>query len=355
MESTDSFLEKIINSFKGFLIRFHRWQESKWLLVSLISTCASIWYAFILAYCGNFWGLKHLIEVNGVSQTRLTIPGYIISFLTIFWSFLTLCAERYYKTRYSDSIEDLEATNYIFSCIDSRIVSICDNKYKTLLGFIKSIEKGEVKPKPIISKPCSQLNVISSQLVECLRDLLQQNGAKIALNDLYISIIYKFNRDNEWKLAESNFPERGLSVKEVTTLNGTTFQYLLSQQNNYVFYNDKTIAKKEERYFPDDKDVKDSNGNLQGSILCYRLKCTKEGKDYITAVISITTYENKLIVSSKKDEKVILNNIIQYIIKPFENRIRIELCLAYLADLYNDERRRYKIKATTSSNRIPNK
>jgi hypothetical protein len=118
----------------------------------------------------------------------------------------------------------------------------------------------------------------------------------------------------------------------------STFSKVLSSKEPFLFYNSKEQARKLDSYIRDGEDRINENDELKGSIACYRIVVKEEKQELIKAVLSITTY-NKRFVSS--DNKKIINNVKfnmdEYIFKPFIKRIDIELCLLYLATLYNDK------------------
>lgn len=76
------------------------------------------------------------------------------------------------------------------------------------------------------------------------------------------------------------------------------------------------------------------NGELKGSIACYRFDIKKNDKVYVRAVLSITSYQQQFTSDNSKDKvNNVRENMDDFVISDFEKRIRIELCLLYLAFL----------------------
>lgn len=165
--------------------------------------------------------------------------------------------------------------------------------------------------------------------------LLTQKEYNIREDELYVSLYYNFPlEDNEWKLADSLSPEKGLSINELMD-EKSTFSMTLKSKSAFEFFNSKEQARKSERYIKDEEDRLDENNELKGSIACYKINIMETNKKLIQAVLSITTYNKKFVNSD--DKKKIDNvkfNMDEYILKPFIKRIKIELCLLYLSELY---------------------
>lgn len=317
------------DKFCTFLLNLHDWMARQWLIVSFLASTIAIWYSFILAFAGEFFKLKRQIN----SSSRLTLLGWILTILLVIWTFLVQASDKYYA--YRKNSDDQEAINYIRERVSARIIKVCTSKYNTLIELIDLISKGMTQPKRIISNPCLQLKTLASELAECLRSLLIHGGYIINEDDIYISIIYKFHDFKSWKQTDSLYSEKGLEIDEVVNNSKTTFSATLNSKNGIIFYNSKQEAFNKGEYIPDSCDKYDSNGKLLGSILCYRIICKKNAIDYITAIISITTYDKSLV--SKKAQKSVIDNvkynIEKHILSAFEKRISIELCLLYLSEL----------------------
>lgn len=333
------------------LIKLHEWMQNRPLIVSFTLSCSCILFSFILVFFGDQIPAPFtLTYFDKKDHLRLTGLGWFSCILSLVWSFLLEASEKYYEYKHGEDLTAAEITNYIRERVDTRIITVCNNKYNTLIKLVSDIVNEKEKPRYIISKPCEQLKTITKELAACLRSLLVHNGYNLNENDMYVSIFYKFHTSSVWKQAHSAFPETGASVEFVTTNENSTFSKTLSSKNGVIFINDKEEGLKNNQYVSDKDDKYDKDGKLKGSILCYRIICKKDGIDYITAILSISTYD-KRIEPSNDSEKInnTRDNICKYIIETFEKRIKIELCLVYLSELYNSKNTKRKKAPTVKS------
>lgn len=335
----------------SMLLTLHEWMQNRPLILSFLLSSSCILFSFLLVFCGDeipspFTLTKY--DKNG--HIRVTVFGFITSIACILWTFMLQAAEKYYQYK---SEPNAEAANYIKKRVDKRIVNVCNNKYNTLISLIHQIVLGDKTPKSIISKPCEQLKTITREMADCLRTLLEHGGYTLDENEMYVSIFYKFHTMNEWKQTRSAFPETGLSVSDVTENPNSTFSHVLQNKNGVVFINNKQKGVDNNQYIPDKDDKYDDKNKLRGSILCYRIVCSKDGVNYIKAVLSISTYEKRIEPSNSSAKiKNTQDNICKYIIQAFEARIKIELCLLYLSELYECSRKdRVKSPKIQNSNR----
>lgn len=325
----------MIKCLKKLLIRLHEWVQKKWLIVSVLMSTSSIWFSLIL----SFWGEKlHFIVTDASGKRQFTFLGAILTILVVGFSCLLAMAQRYYE--YSKLNNDKDKRKLVvLENVDIETNKICDNKYITLKKRLWKIKNGEIVDIPqIVSNPCEQLKHILDKMNNCLCKLLYQKEYSINSDELYISLYYNFPMENNvWKQADSLSPEKGLTIDELMD-EKSTFSKVLSSKEPFLFYNSKEQARKLDSYIRDGEDRINENDELKGSIACYRIVVKEEKQELIKAVLSITTY-NKSFVSS--DNKKIINNVKfnmdEYIFKPFIKRIDIELCLLYLATLYNDK------------------
>lgn len=324
---------KPIDWFKNELIRLHEWVQKKWLIVSVLLSTSSIWFSLIL----NFWGEKlYLIAVDADGKKQFTCLGIVLTVLIVGFSCLLAMAQRYYE--YSKLNNDRDKRKlFILESVDRETNKICDNKFITLKKQLWKIKNGKIVDFPqIVSNPCEQLKHILDKMNNCLCKLLSQKEYNITSDELYISLYYNFPlEDDMWKQADSLAPEKGLTIDELQN-EKSTFSKVLSSKEPFLFYNNKEQARKQDSYIRDSEDRLNENDELKGSIACYRIVVKENNQELIKAVLSITTYNKKFVNSD--DKKIIDNvkfNMDEYILKAFVKRIDIELCLLYLATLYN--------------------
>jgi len=325
----------------NILLRLHNWMQNRPLILSFLLSSSCILFSFLLIFCGDIIPSPFTLTLyDRAGHLRLTRCGWFVSIACLLWTFLIQASEKYYQYKKGQEATGAEAANYIRERVDTRIVNVCNNKYGTLISLISDIISGNQTPRYIISKPCEQLKTITKELSSCLRSLLVHGGYSLNENEMYVSIFYKFHTADRWEQTDSAFPETGLSVLDVTSDSNSTFSHVLNSKNGVIFINNKQEGYNIGRYIPDKDDKYDENNNLKGSILCYRIICQKDGIDYITAVLSISTYDKRIEPSNLPEKiKNTQNNICKYIIQAFEKRIKIELCLVYLSELYSNYRK----------------
>lgn len=325
----------LVNWFKKNLIRLHEWVQKKWLIVSIIMSTSSVWFSLIL----NFFGEElNLIATDTNGKRQFTVSGIILTVIVVFFSCLLVMAQRYYEYDKLNNDRDKRKL-FILENVDLETNRICDNKFITLKKKIWKIKNGkDIEFPQIVSKPCEQLKHILEKMNNCMCKLLSQNEYAIQSNELYISLYYNFPlEDSVWRQADSLSPEKGLTINELLD-EKSTFSNVLNEKGAFVFYNSKEQARKQEKYIKDGEDRVNENDELKGSIACYRLSVKEQNHELIRAVLSITTYNKKFVNSDER--KIIENvkyNMDEYILKPFVKRLDIELCLLYLATLYDSE------------------
>lgn len=321
----------------SFLLSLNKWMQDRPLILSFILSSSCLLFSFLLIYVGDKIPKPFtLTYYDSEGHIRLKTFGYILTVACIVWTFLLQASEKYYQYKGNQDILNAESKSYIIERVDTRIVAVCNSKYNTLISMISNVVSGKEKAKYIISKPCEQLKTITREMARCLRSLLMHGGYSLDENEMYVSIFYKFHTVDKWRQARSEFPETGLSIDDVTSNEASTFSHVLKNKNGIIFINDKQEGYNSGQYIPDKDDKYDDNGKLKGSILCYRIICQKDGIDYIEAVLSISTYDKKIEPSNLPGKvKNTQDNICQYILQAFEKRIKIELCLVYLSELCN--------------------
>lgn len=316
--------KKIINN----LLILQEWIWKRGLIFSILIILTSGGYSIILGFLGEY---LHLIEYdNNTQKTSLTVLGIICTILFFLLSFFVEWTNWYYKKNKENSY----VQSYMTAEVSERISKVCTCKYNTLITSIACMDEERELAGNLINKPCEQLKTITNQIEECLKSMLKYHGFCLENKNLSISIYYKFHNEKKWYKTENQFPGSGLNVDKLMRDCSTTYASVLSHKDSYIFYNNKAEAEHYQQYVKENRDVYDKDGKLNGSILCYRIKCTEDGKDYITAILSINTYGCKMVPD---DDNILVekvrDDIIQYIIEPFLIRIRIELCQLFALGL----------------------
>ena len=159
----------MVQKFKEFLIKFHKWIQSQWFIFSFFLTTASVWFSLFL----NFLGEKFkLIILNSNGKNQFTTRGLVCTIVIIIITFFITIAQRYYE--YSELNSDTNKRKlFVLEKMDTEINKICKYKFVTLKKELWKIKKNKTKEFPkIISNPCNQLKYITEKMNDCLCELL---------------------------------------------------------------------------------------------------------------------------------------------------------------------------------------
>lgn len=341
---------------KSCLERLSEFSSKYWIPVSIVVAISS-WWSLILTYFGEWAGLVFVtIDNNKIVEKHLSPIAWLITIILIVGAIFSVVTSRYKELNDEDKRNAL-TYKYWHLLLDKMLSSIdrvCRNKLNTQIQTIIDLRASGAEPPIIYSKPCNQLNSVTTELKNCIAYLLSDKGRRFESDDVYISIAYNFPQEDatNWQWAEQLADEKGLSIKELQKSN-TTFSYVLenaTEKSPFVFFNSKQEAYEAGHYVCDDDDVYDSNHKLKGSIACFRIIVKKQDKLYIRAVISISSYEKQFVDVSgfasdeEKNQEIenVSNNMYKVPIAEFSQRIKIELCNYYIQLLRNNWKKNNK-------------
>lgn len=279
-------------------------------------------------------------SVNGVVKTVFTPLGIVLTIVSLLASALFTSAQKYYQYKNSD-IESLKYIKEVQSDVLESVDMVHSNKIKRLLNHIGDIKTGKKPPAEIISNPSDQIRKISIELQRMMKNIFSKAKNVFREDDFEIGILYSFPQENDaWHFADNGQLEKGFTAEELTNATNSTFNNVLRQREPILFFNDKQQAINLGKYVADSDDVNDENGNICGSIICYRLNDLRiEGKTYIKCVMTIGTRGKKFLNSTSEynTEKNVSRNIKSLIFANFEKDIATELCLLYIYELYKNK------------------
>ena len=335
-----------IKKFLDFLCRI---TSKHWVLVTFFITGSSWWFSLILTYFGDSLGLiNYVVKDNTITNKNLSVMGYIATFALLSLVFTITLINKYKETHDEEKNSALTYFNWysLLNTFLNSVNNVCAQKYNTQIKKIIDIKTNNTEPPIVYSEPCLQLQHTILELKNCVAYMLSEKGRKFSPSDLYVSIAYNFPLENKdvWQWAD--IPnEKGLSIDKLLSEN-TTFSYALNyttEQNPIVFFNSKQEASLQQHYVPDDVDNRDSNHNLKGSIVCCRINIKKYDTTYITAILSIFSYDRQFVDVSafqpkeEIDQEIsnIEGNMSRVPILEFTKRIQIELCNYYIQFLRN--------------------
>ena len=319
--------------YQKLLLSIASFQKKHWIVSIGVVRLSAVWFSLILAYGGEIF---HLIEVENGNK-KLTWLGLG---MTILITVVILLFELAKHVESHITQEPFEIGGFFFlNSLRKGINKICDSKLKTLVTQIDNVKKNKCDPPLIVSNPPKQLQGIADQVMDCLSHLLEEKGEnRVTGKDVFTTIAYQFPQESvEWYWATE---ERGLSLDVLVpktpnnAIGKSTFRELLESGKNYIFFNRKQEALQTGKYICDEFDEKDDDGQLTGSIACYKFDIKKNDTVYVRAVLSITTYQQPFSLDNTKEMvKNVRENMYDFVIADFAKRIEIELCLQYLSFL----------------------
>jgi hypothetical protein len=285
--------------------------SNKWLLTTIILSISSNWFIFLKIF-GEQTGF--VLKGGGI-----TIQGQIISGIIILISII-ITGYKSLADRYNNNVKD--NSQYILEHILSNINISLSSKIQHIRKYINKFRKRSISPF------CEKI-LMPEEQIKTLLHRLQANLSQITNirpDNISISIIYKFDVDEEWKWFANLNVTRDITLSEVTAKSNTTFRNLVDNNQSTVFYPDKRIAIKRHAYLPGPKDATFNNA---GSILCHNISVDRDDK-YLQAILSISTYGKPLCDINDKDA---IEKIMDYFLGTYEIRFQNELLIYYLMEV----------------------
>lgn len=308
--------------------------KKHWIIYTIITFLPSIWFSLIIKYGGEFLKLTTK-DTNGAEIfTRLGTASTISLILIIF--LLTLFNNYYSSKSGFNKLDVLEGENTFLQEICLSADRICNEKLEQLKKVLPNIIENKMLLPQIISNPSNQLKRILEQITGCLAKLMSKANDKYSFKDFGISLVYNFPTENaEWLWLEG-ISEREFTPAHLASSNKSTLGYLMQSTKPYYFNNRKEDAKKNEQYIYSSQDEMNAeNGNVVGSIFCYKIQIKKNNQTYINAVLSISTNQKRFVHDDTDKNKVniVRENILLIVREHFGKRIGIELSLLFLEEL----------------------
>jgi hypothetical protein len=256
-----------------------------------------------------------------------SVFGIVLSVMVVSSSILLNAYKTYVEKTAKRSTEDLEKQIEWYETLYESFNSLCDRKLNKGIATI-------VSQKIYDSK--EQLNEILKELDKDLSKFLSRKGYEFSGDDLYVSLYYRFDFNDDWKCVNS--AQRGLQITELMQDN-STFSYMVKNRtSDFILYNSKQEAFENSRYIKDSDDVV-YKGKIVGSIIGYKNHIISGDKSYIDFIVFVTTYGRKFVdidedQLSDKDEyfKGLKNNLKKTITQSFSKRIKIELQNLYIEE-----------------------
>ncbi|HWR22948.1 MAG TPA: hypothetical protein VN366_05655 [Feifaniaceae bacterium] len=213
----------------------------------------------------------------------------------------------------------LENYNAMKKVADS-LSALCVRRSKRYIRFIEENKKTPgLAPFTDIHDPMESINNILDEISAFFADSLS-----IRRNQVSANLAYCVADNKIWTWADSN----GAEDPALTALIGdeqSAIYQICSGRQNFLFHADKIKANKKLEYIFNKKDLEHNN---IGSIICAKVVCGRHNREYLFAVLCISTY-GKRIINDLNNEKQVKEFIKDQILEQYFERIRMELALTY--------------------------
>jgi len=293
--------------------KIYNFSIKHWIYSGLILSLPTYYFLFIQLFGRNLG----LINSNGIiTETGLFIfwPFFIVLFLTSFAKTLS--------DKYNEKV--MFNGQYVLRKLLSSTNSLKQTKTRRFVNYITDHHgQTDLDPFQNITNPILQIELLLENIRETLADI-----SDIDSDNIGISILYKTDIKPRWKWLHSINTPNDLSKSELISTSSTSARQIIDGKKNSVFYADKHNGERNREYYPSQKD--NECGGI-GSVICRDISIANEA-DYLTAIMSITTYGQQICATNDNDTKYRIENII---LPCFENRIKLELSLLYIRHMVN--------------------
>lgn len=281
----------------------------------------TVWFSL----CLNWLGEALLFVVRVENQTRLTPFGIVMTVLVVLLAILFQILH-FIKSNNVDYHALLENYNAMKKVADS-LGALCNRRSKAYIRFIEENKNSISRDAlPGIHDPMESINNILDEVSVFFADSLSLRRNQVSAN-----LAYCICGNRVWSWADSNGMEDPALTALINNEQSAIYQ-VASGRQNFVFHADKIAANKKSEYIFNKKDFEHNN---IGSIICAKIVCGKHNREYIFAIMTISTY-GKRIIHDLSNEKQVKEFIKDQILEQYFERIRMELALVYAKHLASD-------------------
>ena len=283
-----------------------------------------------LSLLSTLWSSVVLVCVPGlfIKNDRLTWYSIVITLVFLVPNAILVFIKDHYEQEFKNNTDVVlyKKAEALYRELIRAFLNIVTNKNRRLTKAISTSENH------FYADPSEQIADIFSEMRKCLSFLLTNKKNRIEEDDIYINLLYNIDNSSDWLMLEPN--QKGLSYDKLMN-DKSFFKFLLDNNSNYLFYNNKQDLLNIDRYIQDERDVKENN-QLKGSILGYKFDAIKIPNHSINVLLFISTFSTRF-VEPKNDEDditvacdTVKENIKKTILAQFVPRIQIELCHEYI-------------------------
>lgn len=287
-----------------------------WLLSTIFSTIASLWFI--------------IVQTLGKQLNWTNSDGTLPPFITwIFWicsiiSFLyTILKSKNDFESSKENVNEKKILDEVISCNNL----IHTKNYHRLLTYLNNNPDCSNSPFDSMYKPNKEGEELLEQLNICLSTAL--GGFK--RERIGLSIAAKIDGEEEWKIFSKLNTSNNTSINELFQNPQSVAYKVINERKDFLFVLDKSKEYKNHTYVKSSKD----GDKVQGSIICCDIGVSSNGKKYVHAILSITTYERTICEDREKDE--VEHKIKNIIIPGFEKYFDLLLLRYYIITKYKNQ------------------
>ena len=248
------------------------WFKRHWAIRTIIGFLPSVWIPIVLSQSGKAIGI---VLPDGKWTILAWLPTIIIYLLSIVFLLSTNSAANQEDDLLEAQMQAKDSLISIHKHMIESLYTICDRKYDKLLTNMSA----------------------ESYYSDC--------------------------RQIEMQIKEILVGIQGCLRCQLGSNHRSTFYHVVKGDSDFLFYNDKDAAIKENCYVPS---AADNRQEQKGSIICKRIIVANDTQKYMMAVLNISTNGFKFVQSNQDDEICTVRENLQTLLLPeFEKRLQIEL------------------------------
>ena len=297
------------------LSELYIWFKRHWAIRTIIGFLPSVWIPIVLSQSGKAIGI---VLPDGKWTILAWLPTIIIYLLSIVFLLSTNSAANQEDDLLEAQMQAKDSLISIHKHMIESLYTICDRKYDKLLTNMSAES---------YYSDCRQIEMQIKEILVgiqgCLREVLHKPASQIIVTLAYQR--YSDNRlvDTEWRWLNTRLGGTGSTRCQLGSNHRSTFYHVVKGDSNFLFYNDKDAAIKENCYVPS---AADNRQEQNGSIICKRIIVANDTQKYMMAVLNISTNGFKFVQSNQDDEICTVRENLQTLLLPeFEKRLQIEL------------------------------
>ena len=262
--------------------RIYNYFIRHWIISSLLMTVPAYWFIFIESQGKNIG----LIDNQGAFTNLALTIFWVLFALSFVYSFLKSASDKY--------DEDGKKSGQIV--LGKMLEGINTAKQRKLRRYNNYIEDNfgnkSVSAFTEIEDPADQIASILENIQISLSEIFG-----IRRDDIGLSIIYRYNFDEEWGWLCTINIENDLRLDGLINNENTSARQIIDGKESHIFFPDKNIGFENRKYV---QGKKDKSYNGVGSIICRDISI-RNSHVFVQAVLSITTYGQQLCETSDNE------------------------------------------------------